>query len=267
MKLDRFLFAGLTALLLLSSCASSKKFVYLNDMEAGQKYPFDYRHEAVIQCNDRLSITVSCKQMELALPFNIQSGSFQISSDGEARSSATLDTKGYRVDMDGNIEFPILGTLHLAGLHLSEATELIRQEIIDGDYIKSPIVTIDFLNFKYPVLGAIGRNGSFPVEDGRITILEAIANAGDLSPKARLDRIAVIRETDGHKEIFLNDIRSKDIFNSPCFFLQQNDIIYVEPKYRKKDSEDKTLQYVTLATSILTAVCSAMWAANSLKNN
>ena len=264
MKLYRFLIAGLTALMMLSSCASSKKFVYLNDMEAGEKYPFDYRHEAVIQCNDRLSITVSCKQMELALPFNIQSGSFQISSDGTARSTASLDAKGYRVDNDGNIEFPILGTIHLAGLHLSEATELIRQEIIDGDYIKAPIVTIDFLNFKYTVLGAIGNNGSFTVNDGRITLLEAIANAGDLSSKARLDRIAVIRETDGNKEIFLNDIRSKDIFNSPCFFLQQNDIIYVEPKFRKKDREDKTLQYVTLVTSMITAACSAMWAANSL---
>ncbi|MGN1215060.1 MAG: polysaccharide biosynthesis/export family protein [Candidatus Cryptobacteroides sp.] len=258
--------AGLAALMLLSSCASSKKFVYLNDMEVGEKYSFDYRHEAVIQCNDRLSITVSCKQMELALPFNIQSGSFQVSSSGEARSSATLENKGYKVDQDGNIEFPILGTLHLAGLRLSEATELIRQEIIDGNYIKSPIVTIDFLNFKYTVLGAIANNGTFTVDDGRITILEAIANAGDLTSKARLDRIAVIRETEGTKEIFLNDIRSKDIFSSPCFYLQQNDIIYVEPKYKKKDNEDKTIQYVSLGTSILTAICSMIWAASSLVN-
>ena len=79
--------------------------------------------------------------------------------------------------------------------------------------------------------------------------------------------MAVIREVDGDKRIYFHDIRNSDILQSPCFFLQQNDIIYVEPKYRKKDSEDKTLQYVTLATSILTAVCSAMWATNSLKNN
>ncbi|MDD6254183.1 MAG: polysaccharide biosynthesis/export family protein [Bacteroidales bacterium] len=265
MNLRKLIIAGLTAVLALSSCASGKKFVYLNDMEAGKKYPFDYRHEAVIQCNDRLAITVSCKQPELALPFNIQTGSVQISSDGTARSSATLDNKGYRVDTDGNIDFPILGTIHLAGLNISEATELIKQQIIDGDYIKAPLVTIDFLNFKYTVLGAIGGNGSYTVNDGRITLIEAIANAGDLSSKARLDRIAVIRETDGSKEIFLNDIRSKDIFNSPCFFLQQNDIIYVEPKYKKKDREDKTLQYVTLATSLVTTVCSVIWAINSAK--
>ena len=254
MNIRKLFIAGIAAAALLSSCASSRDFVYLNDMAAGQKYPFDYRHEAVVQCNDRLAITVTCKQMELAMPFNVKGGSYSVSADGSVKASGTGDS-GYRVDKDGNIEFPILGTLHIEGLRLSEVSDLIKARIIDGDYIKAPMVNIDFLNFKYTVLGAIGHTGTFTSEDGRVTLLEAIANAGDLSNRSRLDRIAVIRETNGNKEIF----------NSPCFFLQQNDIIYVEPKYKKKDREDKTLQYVTLFTSFVTTICSVIWAVNSTR--
>lgn len=264
MNIRKLFIAGIAAAALLSSCASSRNFVYLNDMEAGQKYPFDYRHEAVVQCNDRLAITVTCKQMELAMPFNVKGGSYSVSADGSVKASGTGDS-GYRVDKDGNIEFPILGTLHIEGLRLSEVSDLIKARIIDGDYIKAPMVNIDFLNFKYTVLGAISHTGTFTSEDGRVTLLEAIANAGDLSNRSRLDRIAVIRETNGNKEIYLHDIRSKEIFNSPCFFLQQNDIIYVEPKYKKKDREDKTLQYVTLFTSFVTTICSVIWAVNSTR--
>ena len=88
-------------------------------------------------------------------------------------------------------------------------------------------------------MGAVGRTGTFTVKDDRITLLEAIANAGDLSSKAKINSVAVIREIDGEREIFVHDLRSKELFTSPCYYLQQNDIVYVEPRYRKKDSEDR----------------------------
>ena len=248
------------------SCGSAKKYVYLNDMVPGRDYPFDSAHEAVIQANDRLGITVSCKQPELAIPFNIQSGSFKISSDGSASSSSTPDEKGYKVNTKGDIEFPILGTIHLEGLTLSQAAEKIKEQIIEGNYIKTPLVTMEFLNFKYTVWGAVSKNGTFTVDNGRITLLEAIANAGDLTPKARLDRVAVIREVDGDKRIYFHDIRSSDILQSPCFFLQQNDIIYVQPKYGKKDREDRTLQVTTLFMSAITTISSVIWATSAIIN-
>lgn len=151
------------------SCGSAKQYVYLNDMTPGTGYPFDSAHEAVIQANDRLSITVSCKQPELAIPFNIQSGSFKMSSDGTASSSPAANEPGYKVDAKGNIEFPILGNIHLEGLTLSQASDRIKNLIIDGDYIKAPIVSMEFLNFKYTVWGAVSKNGTFTVESGRIT--------------------------------------------------------------------------------------------------
>ena len=256
------LWVSLLTLLLLNSCASRKKFVYLQDMEMGVKYPMESKYEAIVHRDDRLSITVSCKNPELAIPFNIYGGNFHVGSDGNvtADASTKVNEKGYRVDIDGNIDFPILGKLHVEGLKVSEVTDLIKTKIEEGNYMKDPLVAIEFFNFKYTVLGAVGSNGTFSADGDRVTLLEAIAKAGDLTSKARINRVAVIREIDGNRQMFMHDLRSKDVFDSPCFYLQQNDIIYVEPKYRKKDGEDRGWQIGTTLLSVVTAVCSILWA-------
>ena len=257
----KILWASLLAVLLLTSCAR-KNIVYLQDMEMGVGYPIDVKHEAVVHRDDRLDITVSCKNPELALPFKIYGGTFRVGTDGDVTADATtrVNEKGYRVDVNGDIDFPILGKLHVEGLKVIEVRNLIADRITAGGYMKDPLVSIEFLNFRYTVLGAVGHNGTFTVNGDRITLLEAIANAGDLSPKGRIDRVAVIREVDGERKMFMHDLRSKDIFDSPCFYLQQNDIVYVEPKYRKKDNEERGWQIGTTMLSIVTAVCSVLWA-------
>lgn len=254
----RSIVLALFAVMMFSSCSIRKNIVYLNDMEMGKIYPMDTRHEAVIHCDDRLSIKVSCKNPELALPFNLYGEAYRVDGNGNIASSGNAGGKeqGYRVDKDGYIDFPILGRLYVAGSTVGSVTEMIKKRIIEGDYIKDPIVSIEFLNFKYTVLGAVGRNGTFSSDGDNVTIIEAIANAGDLSSKARIDRVAVIREVGDGRQMFMHDLRSTDIFESPCFYLQQNDIVYVEPKYRKKDGEERTLQYtyltLTMATSLAT---------------
>ena len=251
---------GLMALWLLASCASRKDFVYLNDMQMGDKYQIEMKYEAEVHCDDRLSILVSCKNPELAIPFNIQGGNFRVNADGSiSPSEASVNEKGYRVDALGNIDFPILGKLHVDGLKISEVKNLIESRIKQGEYIKDPLVSVEFLNFKYTVLGAVANNGTFTVNGDRITILEAIANAGDLTSKARIDRVKVIREVGNEKQMFIHDLRSTDIFQSPCFYLQQNDIVYVEPRYRKKDAEDRGWQITTLLISIASLVTSILW--------
>ena len=142
---------------------------------------------------------------------------------------------------------------------VNQVTEMIRNRIIDGGYIKDPMVNMEFLNFKYTVLGAVGNNGTFSVKGDRITLLEAIAQAGDLTAKARIDRVAVIRESGNERQIYMHDLRKKDIFDSPCFYLQQNDIVYVEPKYRKKDKEDRGFQIATVGLSTVTAITSLLY--------
>lgn len=252
---------NILAVLLLASCASRKDIVYLEDMQMGVKYPIETKYEAVVHRDDRLDITVSCKNPELAIPFNIQGRNFRVDASGNVTSSenAGIKEKGYRVDTDGNIDFPILGKLHVEGLKVSQVKNMIESQIRQGNYIKDPMVSIEFLNFKYTVLGAVTRNGTFSVDGDRVTLLEAIANAGDLTAKARMDRVTVIREMDGERQMFVHDLRSKDIFDSPCFYLQQNDIVYVEPKYRKKDSEDRGFQILTVLLSLVTATTSVLW--------
>lgn len=251
---------ALTALLLLCSCHNTRKFVYLQDMEMGIGYPYDTKREPVIHINDRLNITVTCNNPELAIPFNTGGGTVKVDGSGNVTAQANSVTmRGYRVDPHGNISFPILGTLHVEGMKVSEVTDMIERHIVEGKYIKDPTVSLEFLNFRYTVIGATGA-GTYSAEDGRVTLIDAIAKAGDISRAGRIDRIHVIREDGGERVDFVHDLRSKDIFDSPCYYLQQNDIVYVEPRYRKADSSDTAWKYITGFLSLVTAVCSFMWA-------
>ena len=240
------------ALLLLASCASPKKFVYLSDMEPGKQYPVNTETVTIVHENDRLDIKVSCKNPELAVPFNSQVGAYKMSVDGgvSAAGGETLE-KGYRVDADGNIVFPILGKIKVGGKSLKQISDMIASMISEGGYIRDPQVSIEFLNFKYTVLGAVGGKGTFTVDGDRITILEAIAKAGDLQPRARLDRVAVIRTIDGKQEIYYNDIRTADIFMSPTYYLQPNDIVYVEPRYKERSGFDNTIRITSMITTLI----------------
>ena len=260
MKEKSYFLIVLAAVALLCSCASSKKFVYLQDMEPGHGYPYDIRYEAVVHANDRLDITVSSKNPELAIPFNAGGGAFSVGTNGTVTETSATTPKGYRVDVDGNIDFPILGKLHVEGLKVSEVTGLIRNRIIEGKYIKDPIVSLEFLNFKYSVLGAVGHTGTFSAEGDRITLLEAVAKAGDISARGRVNRVVVIREEDGQRVMYTHDLRSKDLFESPCFYLQQNDIVYVEPKYRNQAGGEKAWRVSTGIFSLISAICTVIWA-------
>ena len=239
-------------MLLLSSCSSRKNIVYLQDMQAAELYKFDTKHEAVVHPNDRLKIIVSCEKPALAMPFNARTGSVQMREDGTVASVGSTDDNSYRVNPEGCIDFPMLGSLKVEGLKLNEVKELITNKIIEEGYINDPLVSVDIINFKYVVLGATGSNGVYSVDGGRITLIEAIA-------KARIDRVNVIREEGDGRKVYTHDLREKNIFNSPAFYLQQNDIVYVEPKYKKKDFEDRTLQYATLAVSVASSLATISW--------
>lgn len=253
--------AAAAAVLLVASCGSSRKFVYLNDMVPGESYPINVESGTVVHVNDRLDIKVSCKNLELAVPFNTQTGAYQVSTDGSVKTAGVdLAEKGYRVDADGNIVFPILGKINVEGKSIKVVSELIESMIEEGNYIKDPEVSIEFLNFKYTVLGAVNGKGTYTVDGDRITIIEAIAKAGDVTKAARLDRIAVIRMVDGKQQIFYNDIRTADIFMSPTYYLQQNDIVYVEPKYRTKSAEDRAWQISSTVISVVSLFSSLIWA-------
>lgn len=256
----------LTAVIILSSCASRKDFLYLQDMDELQEYPMIQKYETIIHRDDRLSITVGSKNPELALPLNMTgSQSYSVGADGtitsnnNAAGASDEKEKGYLVDINGEIDFPIIGKLHVEGMTRQQLTQLIKEKIVEGGYMKDPMVTVNFLNFKFSVLGEVGKVGTYEVSGDHVTLLDALAMAGDLTPYSRLDRIAVIREYGNKRRILYHDIRSKDIFTSPCYYLQQNDIIYVEPtsmrateqSQRKMNTWSMLLSFASSITSIV----------------
>ena len=169
---------------------------------------------------------------------------------------------GYRVDDEGYIVFPVLGKIAVGGKTLKEVAEIIEVMIEDGNYIKNPEVAIEFLNFKYTILGAVGGKGTYTVDGDKVTIIEAIAKAGDLTKNARMDRIAVIRMVDGKYQIFYNDIRTAEIFKSPTYYLQQNDIVYVEPKHKERN--DRAWQFASFGVSLISLGGTLLWALSSV---
>lgn len=242
----------------LTACASRKEIVYLQDMPPFEKEQISREYEVKIQKDDLLGITVNSKNPELALPFNMPVVAYQAGRGDPASVSAAQQLQGHLVNKEGNIDFPMLGKLHVEGLTRLELTELIRRKLVEEDYIKDPIVTIKFLNFKVSVLGEVARPGTFTVSSDRLTLLEALGMAGDLTIYGKRDRVAVIRESNGVREIVYHDLRTKDIFASPCYYLQQNDIVYVEPNKRKAEqsgiNQNNTVGVWVSVISLLTTV-------------
>lgn len=241
---------------LCTSCASSKKVVYLQDVVPLKQQVIEQKYEVYIHNDDLLAIMVNSKNPELALPFNMPMVTYQLGS----QSAPQQRVLGYLVDTNGDIDFPILGKLHVAGLTRLQLTDLIKQRLIEEDLIKDPIVTVQFLNYKVAVMGEVNRPGSFNISGDRITLLEVLSMAGDLTIYGRRDRVAVIREKDGKRTILFHDLRSADIFNSPCYYLQQNDIVYVEPNKSKAGqseiNQNKSVGVWLSAASILVSIAS-----------
>lgn len=248
----------LSWVILFSACNSTKEVVYLQDVIPLKQQDIERKYEVFIHEDDLLSIMVNSKDPELALPFNMPLITYQIGSE----SSGQQRVLGYLVDTNGDIDFPILGKLHVAGLSRLELRDLIKEKLISGDYIKDPVVTVQFLNYKVSVMGEVARPGSFTITGDRITLLEALSMAGDLTIYGRRDRVAVIREENGKRTILFHDLRSSDIFTSPCYYLQQNDIVYVEPNKAKAGQRDinqnNSVSVWLSAVSVLAAVASLL---------
>ena len=246
----RFLYKWLLCVLaILASCSAPKEVLYLQDIASLKEEVIDKNYEVIIHKDDLLAILVNSKDPELALPFNMPVVTYQIGST----TSGQQRLLGYLVDQNGDIDFPILGRLHVEGLTRMQVTELIKQKLMNEDLIKDPIVT---------VMGEVARPGTFDISGDRITLLEALSMAGDLTIYGRRDRVAVIREKDGKRRILYHDLRSSDIFQSPCYYLQQNDIVYVEPNKAKtgqsRINSNNSVGVWLSAVSVLASITSLM---------
>jgi polysaccharide export outer membrane protein len=247
MPITRNLITLAVALLFLS-CASKKKTVYFQgerDVIASGTNNFATN----LMADDLLDITVMGLDAEAVKPFNLLTyGQSNLSGMNSVIGSNGLT--GYLIDTNGDIEFPIIGKIKLTGMSRAQAAELIKGRL--KDYLKDPIVNIRILNYKFTILGDIARPGTYNIPNERITLIEAIGMAGDLNLSGLRKNILVIRDKDGKKTETRVDLTSKDIFNSPVFYLQQNDVIYVEPNRPKRNSSAVNSTGLNLVISIST---------------
>ena len=214
---------------LISSCITPKDIIYFQDAGNYLLYKDIEPFDVVIHQDDMLAIMVNSQAPEAALPFNLPMANYYVGGDTYGQQRLL----GYLVDKNGDIDFPVLGKLHVEGLSRNSLRELIKTKLIEAGQLKDPIITVNFLNFKVSVQGEVSRPGTFFISGERITLLEALSMAGDLTIYGKRDRVAVIRETGGQRSILYHDLRSAELFKSPYYYLQQNDIVYVEPNNRR----------------------------------
>lgn len=214
----------------LNSCASKSDFVYLNGTTATTKAA-DY--EIKLQPDDVLLIVVSSVNPEIAIPYNLQTVTAQSNSNGGTGAGQQIQLS-YLISKEGTIVFPVIGSITVGGLTRLEAQNKVQNAL--KEHIADATVLIKILNFKVTVLGEVTRPGAIQVPSERITILEALGNAGDLSVFGKRKNILLIRERDGQTQTHRLDLTDPNLMASPYYYLAQNDVIYVEPNKTKINS-------------------------------
>lgn len=241
-----FYFSLLLGVLVLTSCASRKDVVYFQNSNDFETLVDENTFSPKFKVDDLVSIHVSTLDPEASTPFNL----FRGSQEGGIRPEQV----DYLIDKDGEIDFPVIGKVKIAGLSPEEVRVLLRDRL--SDYLKNPIINIRLKNFSVTILGEVNNPGTYPVQGERITLLEAIGFAGDLKIKARRDNVMVIRDFDGTKVYTKVDLTDKEVLNSPVYYLTQNDVVYVEPNnsaIKTSSLDNRTGTYVSIASLLITS--------------
>jgi polysaccharide export outer membrane protein len=195
--------------------------------------------ESVILPDDMLEIRIAGANEQTSALFN---------NYGSSSVPAGTNFPTYLVDMNGEIEFPIVGKVKAAGLTRDDFKTNIKQAV--GKYLKDPIVTVRFTNFRFTVLGEVRLPGTFNVQNEKVTILEALGQAGDMTQFAKRNTVRVIRDSSGKREIGMINFNQKTVFTSPYYYLKRNDVVYVEPQQSKTNYESVSRISSILATSL-----------------
>ena len=250
-----------------TNCATVKDISYFQNRVIGKPEKIDRHAGIVIQPKDMLSIVVSSRNPELVAMFNLPVISYQAGSE-IVNGGYNQRLMGYVVDNDGNIDFPVLGPLSVSGLTRWELSEKIKDRLLGEGLLADAVVTVEFLNFKVSVIGEVNSPGTYNIEGDKVTILQAISLAKDLTIFGERGNVSVIRERNGERTIYQLDLCDVDMFSSPAYYLQQNDIVYVEPnkvRTRQSTTDDKALRMTgilvssgSLAVSIATLVTSIL---------
>lgn len=205
-----------------------KNINYLQDINGDTVMPMAVNRGIIIQPQDQLSIIVTSRNNLLAAQFNKSIATYYTGSE-MATSGGSQRITGYVVDNEGDIMFPQIGRIHVAGMNRWELQDMITQRLVEEGLLTDANVTVEFLNFKISVLGEVPSPGTYSVTGDKITIFQALALARDLSIYGKRDNVMVVREQNGERRIYTLDLRNSSLFDSPAYYLQQNDVVYVTP--------------------------------------
>ena len=221
---------ALTMIVVMCSCSGSKQVAYFQNADSISYAASRMLYDAKVMPKDQLTITVITTDPKASAPFNL-SVSNTIGTSGQLSTGGSGSLQGYLVDNEGNINFPIVGKLHVEGLTKNQCEDLIRRKI--APYLaatENPIVTVRMASYRVTVIGEVGHPGVVQVPTEKMSVIEALAQSGDLTIYGKRDNVMLIREdATGQKEVHRLNLNDANLINSPYYYLQQNDVIYVEP--------------------------------------
>ena len=226
------------ALGLLFACGTPTNISYLQDVREGTALTPPNASSIRLKPMDQISIVVSCRDPQVAAMFNLPMYTRRIgeqaSLSSSVISSGSTGMSGYTVKSDGTIDFPIIGEIKVAGLTREETERLVKERLIDSKQIKDPVVTVEFMNLGFSVLGEVSSPGRYAIDRDKFTVLDALGRAGDLTIDGQRENVTLLRNEGGQDVVYqINLLDAKSLYASPAFYVQQGDIIYVTPNERR----------------------------------
>ena len=229
-------FLLLAGMFLLSSCGASKEVLYFQDLEPGKSEIMVSEVRAItVRPEDKISIIVNSRDPKLTDLFNLPYVSRQLGQSSRTYTvGSSQGVSGYTVDANGDIDFPVLGKVHVAGKKREEIASLIKHELVSKNLVKDPVVTVEFLNLYISVMGEVNNPGQFSIDRDRLTVLDALSMAGDLTIYGNRSNVMVLRQEGDVQRVYgINLTSGEHVYTSPAYYLQQNDVVYVEPNNMK----------------------------------
>lgn len=225
-----FLFATFVVMFV-SSCSTPKEIAYFQDLRPGEtSLSITSPVEIRLRAKDEISIIVNSKDRELSNLFNLPIIARQVGNSTSQYENTAQGVSGYVVDNDGCIDFPVIGKIKVMGMTRQEVAQTVKSQLMEKELVKDPVVTVKFTNLSLAVLGEVARPGRYVIDRDKVTILDAIAMAGDLTIYGKRKNVTVQREENGTQHVYtVNLCKAGDLYSSPVYYLQQNDVIYVAP--------------------------------------
>jgi polysaccharide biosynthesis/export protein len=234
MKIKICVNSGLALLLsaVILSCSTPKNISYMEGVADGVELA-DREQTIKVQAGDKISIVVKSKDPQLSELFNLPVTSYRVGSTVGGSSSQQISC--YSVTTDGCIDFPVLGKVKVEGMTREQIAEMVKQRLVAESMVKDPVVTVEFENLHFSVMGEVNNPGQYSIDRDKVSLLDALSKAGDLTIYGRRDNVLVIRQQEGKKRVYRIDLTNADsIMNSPASYLQQNDVVYVDPNNVRK---------------------------------